>query len=73
MDLKGHMDTLELNDRELALEAGLSLSTVKMAKAGRPVNKNTVGRVLDALSKKYGRKIGREEVEGLLFVDEPQV
>jgi len=66
------MDALGLNDRELAMKSSLSIATVKMAKAGRPVNKNAVDRLLDALSQKYGRKIEREEVESLLLGDETQ-
>ncbi|GHO71696.1 hypothetical protein KSC_105880 [Ktedonobacter sp. SOSP1-52] len=67
MDLKGHMDALELSDRKLAEASGLSMATVRMAKAGRTLGKQAVDRLLDALSKKYGRKIEREEVEGLLL------
>lgn len=67
MDLQGHMDTLGLSDRELARESALSLATVKAAKAGRTLGKQAVDRLADALSKKYGRKIAREEIEGLLF------
>jgi predicted transcriptional regulator len=72
MNLKEHLHTLGLQDKELARNAGLSVSTVKMVGAGRPVTKFTVDRVLDVLSQKYGRKVEREEVEGLLLADETQ-
>lgn len=72
MDLQGYMDALGLDDRELAINAYLSIVTVKMAKAGRPVSKYAVDHLLDVLSDKYGRKIEREEVEGLLLGEETQ-
>ena len=72
MDLRGHMDTLGVNDSELARAAGLSRSTIVKVKRGRPVNKQAVDWLLEALSVKYGRKIAREEVEGLLVAEEPQ-
>lgn len=72
MDLQEHMDTLGLNESALARESALSRSTVRMAKAGRPLGKQAVDRLLDALSRKYGRKIEREEVEGLLLGDQAQ-
>jgi hypothetical protein len=72
MNLKGHLDALGLKDKELAREAELSVSTIKMVGVGRPVTKFAVERVLDVLFQKYGRKVEREEVEGLLLVDETQ-
>lgn len=72
MDLQEHMETVGVNDRELARESRLSIATIKMAKHGRPLNKHAVGWLLDALSRKYGRKIERGEVDGLLLADETQ-
>jgi hypothetical protein len=66
------MDSLGVNERELARESRLSMATIRKAKDGRPLNKRAVGWLLDALSRKYGRTIEREEVEGLLVADEPQ-
>lgn len=72
MDLQGHMDTLGVNENDLARASQLSRATIRMAKAGRPLGKQAITWLLDGLSKKYGRKIEREEVEGLLL-DENQV
>jgi predicted transcriptional regulator len=70
MDLQGHLDALALKYQEFARETYLSYSTVRMVIDGRPVTKHAVDRILEILSRKYGRKVEREEVEGLLFFDE---
>ena len=73
MDLQGHMETLGVNDSDGAKASRLSIATIRMAKAGRPLGKQEVGWLLGALSQKYGRTIAREEVEGLLVAEDPQV
>jgi predicted transcriptional regulator len=70
MDLQGHLDALALKYQEFARETYLSYSTVRMVIDGRSVTKHAVDRILEILSRKYGRKVEREEVEGLLFFDE---
>ena len=67
MDLKGHMDALLLTRRAFARETKLSEATIPYIIAGKPVSKFVADRVLSALSRKYGRKVEREEVEGLII------
>jgi len=63
---------LALKYQEFAEETYLSYSTVRMVIAGRPVTKHAVDRILEILSQKYGKKVEREAVEGLLFSEETQ-
>ena len=71
MNLQDHMEALALDCKGLARETGLSTITIYQALQGKPVIHQTVNYIVKALSRKYGREVARDEVEGLIIDQEP--
>jgi predicted transcriptional regulator len=58
-----------MTNKEVADETGLSVGTVSRMVNGHPTSRLSVRKVLSVLSRKLGRKIELNDVEGLNITD----
>jgi hypothetical protein len=58
-----------MTNKEVADETGLSVGTVSRMVNGHPTSRLSVRKVLSVLSRKLGRKIEFNDVEGLNITD----
>lgn len=65
-DLNGHLDALVWSRARFAREADISIATANRIVAGDTVSRDVATKVLDTLSKAYGRKLTLNDVDGLV-------
>jgi len=65
MTLREYRVNLGWSQNQLAKEAGIAPSTVKLAEEGAPVRARTAKALADALSRAYGREIQPIDITGL--------
>lgn len=65
MNLEDYRIQCTWSKNEMARQAGMDLNTLNRALSGKNVSINTAGKLADAISKKLGRTITFQDIEGL--------